>query len=33
VALIVSLVGVVVTGVFPQHVIKLAQDLITPWIS
>jgi NADH-quinone oxidoreductase subunit N len=33
VALIVSLVGILVTGIFPQHVIKLAQDLITPWVS
>jgi NADH-quinone oxidoreductase subunit N len=33
VALIVSLVGVLVTGIFPQHFIKLAQDLITPWVS
>ena len=33
VALIFSLVGVLVTGVFPQHVIKLAQDLLAPWIS
>jgi NADH-quinone oxidoreductase subunit N len=33
VALIVSLVGVLITGIFPQHVIKLAQDLISPWVS
>ena len=33
VALIVSLVGILITGVFPQHVIKLAHDLIAPWIS